>query len=242
MQVTPENAGKWGSVERTQDVMDWSGLDAAYALAKDNGFPFKWHVLIWGNQQPSWLESLSTEDQREEIEEWFSLIAARYDGIDFTELDIDGSTDAIQLADYQRIFPVFWEHPAVEGITLWGYRPGLWRNEQKAYLINPDGTERPALIWLREYVTGVSNVKERIKTLDISLFPNPVKAKEGVLSIASTEPINFVRFFDEDGKMAGMQKVTNPSEIKLPSTITPGTYLIQVYSEQQFSSMKIVVE
>ena len=29
-----------------------------------------------------------------------------------TELDIDGPTDEVQLQDYQRIFPVFWEHPA----------------------------------------------------------------------------------------------------------------------------------
>ena len=49
-QVTPENAGKWGSVERTRDVMNWSELDAAYALAKDNGLPFRMHVLVWGNQ------------------------------------------------------------------------------------------------------------------------------------------------------------------------------------------------
>lgn len=71
-----------------------------------------------------------------------------------TELDIDGADDAAQLRDYQRIFPVFWEHPAVRGITLWGFRPGLWRSEQQAYLVRPDGSERPALQWLRRYVRG----------------------------------------------------------------------------------------
>ncbi|MCD9032354.1 endo-1,4-beta-xylanase [Luteimonas sp. Y-2-2-4F] len=71
-----------------------------------------------------------------------------------TELDIDGPDDATQLRDYQRIFPVFWEHPAVEGITLWGFRRGLWRDEQGAYLIRDDGSERPALDWLRRYVRG----------------------------------------------------------------------------------------
>src|SRR5690349_12739904 len=52
-QVTPENAGKWGSVEGTRNVMNWTELDAAYALAKSNGFPFRFHVLVWGNQQPT---------------------------------------------------------------------------------------------------------------------------------------------------------------------------------------------
>ncbi len=69
-----------------------------------------------------------------------------------TELDIDGFTDEEQLADYQRIFPVFWEHPAVQGITLWGFQAGMWRTEQKAYLLREDGSERPALQWLRQYV------------------------------------------------------------------------------------------
>ena len=54
----------------------------------------------------------------------------------------------------QRIFPVFWEHPAVEGVTLWGFRPGVWRTEQRAYLIDREGRERPALQWLRTYLRG----------------------------------------------------------------------------------------
>ncbi|MCJ8165322.1 endo-1,4-beta-xylanase [Pontibacter sp. E15-1] len=279
-QVVAENAGKWGSVEATRDVMNWSELDAAYKLAKDNGFPFRMHVMIWGNQQPAWIENLPPAEQLEEIEEWFAAVAARYPDIAFlevvneptndppvkqnatdqgsgnyfaalggngttgwdwvisafqlarkhfptttlmindysventpantqrylgiinllrerslidaigiqghafstrptqaatlksnldllastglpiyvTELDIDGRTDEVQLAEYQRIFPVFWEHPAVKGITLWGYRPGHWRTEQGAYLAYTNGAERAALKWLREYVQSNTNV------------------------------------------------------------------------------------
>jgi len=276
-QVAPENAGKWGSVEGTRDVMNWAALDNAYNLAKDNDFPFRMHVLVWGNQQPAWIESLSSAEQLEEIEEWFSLVAARYPDIDIievvneplhdppnqsgngggnyinalggsgaqgskqewiwvltafrlarehfpdtklmindynivnsstntiryktlidtllsenlldaigvqahafslnttessvitsnlntlasanlplyvTEMDIDGPTDAVHLERYRRIFPLFWEHPAVAGITLWGYRPGMWRTDQMAYLINADGSERPSMVWLRGYVDG----------------------------------------------------------------------------------------
>ena len=74
-----------------------------------------------------------------------------------TELDIDGPDDATQLRDMQRIFPMFWEHPAVKGVTLWGFRRGLWRDEQGAYLVREDGSERPALTWLRRYLRREAN-------------------------------------------------------------------------------------
>lgn len=270
--VTPENAGKWGEVEAERDRMDWRGLDAAYAFAREHGFPFQMHVLVWGNQQPEWIEHLPPAEQREEIEEWFAAVAERYPDLDYvevvneplndppskdddgggnylaalggdgatgwdwilasfrlarhhfprarllindynitnkpentrryleivellqrerlvdgigvqahsfatttewpmdvhranldalaatglpvfvTEMDIDGPTDEEQLASYQRVFPVFWEHPGVHGITLWGFRPGLWREKEGANLVRADGSERPALAWLRQYL------------------------------------------------------------------------------------------
>ncbi len=318
-QVTPENAGKWGSVEGTRDQMNWGGLDAAYALAKDNGFPFRFHVLIWGNQQPGWMKGLSQEDQLEEIEEWFQAVADRYPDIDYlevvneplhdpptdqtnddgsggyyealggagetgwdwvitsfemakeifpdsvklmindygivgnisearnyveiikllkdrdlidrvgvqahafnngstqinstvtpetqkavldliaeetglliqaTEMDIDGNfargdseNDQIQLQKYQGIVPAYWEHPSVEGITFWGWRPGLWRDNQQAFIVNENNEHRPAMDWLREYVENsdvmVSNEFEStgdVSPKDFSLsqnYPNP---------------------------------------------------------------------
>lgn len=273
-QVTPENAGKWGSVEGSRDNMNWSQLDAAYKLAKDNNLPFRLHTLIWGAQQPSWIETLSRTEQREEIEEWFAALAARYPDIDFidvvneplhqppsgtgrgnyiqalggsgvsgwdwvlnafylarqyfpdaalalndygiissvsstenyikiirllqeknlidaigvqahafsttvpsamitdnlnrlalcnlpiyaTELDIDGPTDNQQLTEYERIFPLFYGHPFVRGVTLWGWRPGMWRSDQGAYLITAQGTERPSMTFLREYLDDFEDV------------------------------------------------------------------------------------
>ena len=277
-QVVPSNVGKWGSVEATRDVMNWTSLDAAYQLAKTNGFPFRMHVLIWGNQQPTWMETLSPADQLDEINEWFAALALRYPDIDFlevvnepthdppaspgngggnyvtalggngvtgwdwvlnafrmarqyfpnarlmlndysvensaanaaryfgivqllqqenlidavgvqghsfstqpttaatlnnsltlfgstglpvyiTELDIHGSggstasDDASQLAEYQRVFPVFWEHPSVKGVSLFGYLPGTDANSFIAY---SNGAERPALTWLQTYVRGAA--------------------------------------------------------------------------------------
>ncbi len=80
-QLTPENGGKWGSVESSRNVMNWSDMDAAYNLAQKYGMSFKEHTLIWGAQQPSWINSLDTASQRQEIEQWFSLMAARYKNI-----------------------------------------------------------------------------------------------------------------------------------------------------------------
>ena len=279
-QVTPESAGKWGRVEATRGVMNWTDLDTAYNVAKTNGFPFKLHTLVWGNQQPAWIETLPRAEQLSEITHWFDAVAARYPDVDFidvvneplhdppnspgngggnyiralggsgatgwdwvitsfrmararfphaklmlneysvtsnsaamkryiaiigllqaedlidavgvqghafetrsetpmyvqranldrlastglpiyiTELDIDGPTDAIQLADYQRVFPMFWRHPAVKGVTLWGFRPGNWRAAEGACIVFNDGTERPAMQWLRAYVSGRSSEQQ----------------------------------------------------------------------------------
>jgi endo-1,4-beta-xylanase len=284
--VTPENAGKWGSAEPTRDVFNWAQLDEAYALAKNNGLPFHFHVLVWGNQQPNWIDDLPVEEQLEEIHEWFAAVAARYPGIDIlevvneplhdppctrenggggycdalggrgtpeeraknpdrewlwivnsfklakqyfpnaklmlndysienstndttrylriihllksqglidiigvqghafsqsepapmptyranldrlaavglpiqvTELDVDGTEDSVQLANMRKVFPIYWEHPAVNGITMWGYKQfNHWRQAQGAWLVwsqaGSEGAERPAMQWIHRYV------------------------------------------------------------------------------------------
>lgn len=306
-QVTPENDGKWASVEGTRDQMNWAGLDAAYALAKDNGLSYRHHVLVWGAQQPAWISDLPPNEQLEEIREWFEAVAERYQDIDYlevvneplpghnppdggngranyvealggagetgwdwvitafemareifpaetqlmindfgilgstnaarnyrviidllqerdlidaigvqghafstrtgapltavldilgetglpvivTEMDVDGNpddspfvtpdqSDQNQLRDMQRIFPALWEHDAVIGITFWGWRPGLWRNDQEAYLVRSTGEERPALVWLREYLETASTAAEvEMPTASFQLrqaYPNP---------------------------------------------------------------------
>jgi arabinoxylan arabinofuranohydrolase len=77
-QITPENEGKWASVEATRDVYNWSGLDRAYNYAMQNNIPFKQHTFIWGNQSPGWINSLSASEQAAEIEEWIRDYCARY--------------------------------------------------------------------------------------------------------------------------------------------------------------------
>ena len=71
-----------------------------------------------------------------------------------SELDIVGpGGDAGQLAKYQDVFPGFWEHSAVKGVTLWGYIVGqTWRDGTG--LVTTAGVERPAMTWLKGYVSG----------------------------------------------------------------------------------------
>jgi GH35 family endo-1,4-beta-xylanase len=296
-QVTPENAGKWGSaagLTRTAP-MRWENLDAIYEFAGANGFPFNFHVLVWGNQQPTWMASLPPDEQLLEVERWFAATAERYPDIDWvqvvneplhdppdcehpmnqggncapsgdylhalgghndtdgtgwdwvlnafrlarqhfgpdaklmindysitnstaatteyleiieilqsedlidaigvqghafsttgdmavheanldrlaatglpiqvTELDVDGlgaggvPGDEVQLSDYRRIFPTFWEHPAVQGVTLWGWQqPNHWRNDQDAPIVLSTGELKPAAHWLLAYVNAVPPV------------------------------------------------------------------------------------
>ncbi|MFL6616996.1 MAG: endo-1,4-beta-xylanase [Povalibacter sp.] len=85
-QITPENGGKWGSVEATRDVMVWDSVDTAYQFAKDHKLPFKFHTLIWGQQQPAWLDSLSPEEQLAEIDEWMAAVAQRYPDVDLIDV------------------------------------------------------------------------------------------------------------------------------------------------------------
>ena len=78
-QVTPENATKWGSVEGNRHgTYNWGGADKAAKYAKEHGFPFKFHTLVWGSQYPNWMNNLSTEKQYEAIVEWMDEAKKHY--------------------------------------------------------------------------------------------------------------------------------------------------------------------
>lgn len=349
-QVTPENAGKWGSVEGTRNVMNWTELDAAYALAKTNGFPFKMHVMIWGSQQPNWIESLSPAEQLVEIKEWFLAVKTRYPAIDIvevvneplhappsglgggkgnyinalggsgttgwdwvinsfkmareyfpnaelvlndyniinseavtnqyatlaklllkedlidnlgiqghaftvntmteatitsrlnilaetglplyvTELDIDatlvenGAADeALQLQRYKTIFTAFWKHRSVQGITLWGSRPGMWRTSFSANLFRSDGSKRPAMTWLEDYVKTSSVSKATsIEITGGSL----ISTKAGSLSLKATPTqsatLNVVTWTVSDPSIARVNSAGQVTAIKDGTVIVTAT-------------------
>lgn len=249
-QITPENEGKWGSVEGTRDVYNWAPLDRIYAYARQNGIPVKAHTFVWGAQSPSWINNLSATETAAEIEEWIRDYCARYPDtqmidvvneavpghqpagyaqkafgnnwiqrvfqlarqycpnsililndynnirwqhnefitlakaqgnyidavglqahelkgltaaqvktaidniwnqvgkpIYISEYDIGDNNDQVQLQNFQAHFPVFWDHPHVHGITIWGYVNGRTWIEGSG-LMSDSGAPRPAMTWL----------------------------------------------------------------------------------------------
>lgn len=56
--ITPENAGKWASNEPAQDVMTLGGLDRILNFAESNDLRVRMHNLVWGNQQPGFINNL----------------------------------------------------------------------------------------------------------------------------------------------------------------------------------------
>ena len=85
-QLTPENASKWGTVESERDVMNWANLDVAYNFARANNIRFKFHTLIWGQQEPGWIADLAPEEQLAEIDEWMSAVAERYPDLEMIDV------------------------------------------------------------------------------------------------------------------------------------------------------------
>ncbi|WP_421795987.1 endo-1,4-beta-xylanase [Haliscomenobacter sp.] len=357
-QVTPENSGKWASVEVQRDSFNWAALDQARQFAKTNNFPFRFHVMVWGAQQPTWLENLPQAEQVAEIKEWFAAVSTRYSGenapayvevvneplnqppfykaalsslnaelnteageydwivnafklgrqyfptqtklmineygientpslnrryadiirllkaanlvdvvgmqghtfstkkyggtyaalnsnlksnldnlaqlglpIQITELDIEGDLyfdangepqdggttaqkDSFQLAEYQRIFSLYWNHPSVIGITLWGWRPGLWQNDAAAYLIDPcTGQERPALQWLNSTIRASAppvniptSLKEIESSIPLRVYPTVVQNELTIEGLAQNRGL--VQIFDLQGRL--VKSFTHP--------------------------------
>lgn len=104
--------------------------------------------------QGHWLEDVTADDLHRRLDELAELDLPVY----ITEYDVHAADDEAQKAIYARQFPVMWEHPAVRGITLWGYKQGhMWR--KAAYLVRTDGSERPAMPWLRDYLRKSDGVR-----------------------------------------------------------------------------------
>ena len=85
-QITPENSGKWGSVEPQQGTMNLTALSNAYNYAKSKGYKFKYHTLVWGSQEPTWLGALSQDDQKAAMDNFMKTIAANYPDIDYIDV------------------------------------------------------------------------------------------------------------------------------------------------------------
>lgn len=88
-QVTPENGTKWGVVEATKGEYDWTEADLCYNWAKENNALFKFHTFVWGSQMPDWVDSATTEELTESIENFMIAAAEHFEpmgGLDFIDV------------------------------------------------------------------------------------------------------------------------------------------------------------
>jgi endo-1,4-beta-xylanase len=68
-----------------------------------------------------------------------------------TEFDINLADDNRQRQVMESQFTMFWRHPKVKGITLWGYVSGsTW--VANSGLMSSGGAPRPALTWLLDFL------------------------------------------------------------------------------------------
>ena len=86
-QITCENESKWSSIEGSRrGSFNFDGSDRAYNYARQHGFPFKFHCLIWGAQYPGWLDNLSTSEQYKAIVEWMDALKKHYPNMEMIDV------------------------------------------------------------------------------------------------------------------------------------------------------------
>ena len=100
-QITPENESKWDAVEGSaRGTFNFGNADKAANYAKQHGFPFKYHTLIWGAQYPSWMNNLSTAEQYKAIVEYFDAVKKHYPNLEIIDV-VNEAVDGHQPAPYK---------------------------------------------------------------------------------------------------------------------------------------------
>ncbi|GAA0725977.1 hypothetical protein GCM10009430_32430 [Aquimarina litoralis] len=78
-----------------------------------------------------------------------------------TEFDLNQKNDILQKKVLASHFRIFWEHPAIKGITFWGYKKKhIWQTD--SFLMYTNGKKRNSFNWLIAYLRG----------RNVSLFSN----------------------------------------------------------------------
>ena len=110
-----------------------------------------------------------------------------------------------------------------------------------AYLIDTDGTERPALIWLRNYVMGtVLNTNNVASSDHIVVAPNPVRAGSSIQVLGEEE---FTSYAVYDLSWRQLSTGTfNGNTLQLSDQLHSGYYLLVLYSKEQTFVKKLIVQ
>jgi GH35 family endo-1,4-beta-xylanase len=130
-----------------------------------------------------------------------------------TEYDIGTDNDNLQLQRYKEQIPYMWESDYCAGITLWGYiRHHTWTTDGNSGIIEEDGTDRPAMTWLREYMASdaAKNAKSPFpgmkKEASIYVHPAALKVAKGdvlpikVRASMATKTIEKIDLYVDDEK------------------------------------------
>ena len=173
-----------------------------------------------------------------------------------TEMDMKGSAsnEATQLTSYQNAFPVYWNHPAVAGITLWGYVEGQTWATGTGLLTNT-GAEKSAMTWLKSYMedqpnvgypfydgSGITSSKMVETENNLTVYPNPVTSGKITVELNTGEIIDMIQLFDIQGKLLKSIPLNEPkAEIDL-SDLDKGIYYLSVQSEKTISNHKILIQ
>ena len=95
-----------------------------------------------------------------------------------TEYDIGTDNDSQQKQRYSEQIPAFWESEQVAGITLWGYVYGAtWTTNGNSGIIT-NGSDRPAMTWLKDYFKNhLNDGKDNTGLFAPYVEPDPVPRK-----------------------------------------------------------------
>lgn len=86
-QITPENESKWSSVQGWgRYSWNWGGVDNCVNYARNHGFPFKFHTLVWGSQFPGWVRDLSASERYDAIVAWMDAVKNRYPDLEMIDV------------------------------------------------------------------------------------------------------------------------------------------------------------
>jgi GH35 family endo-1,4-beta-xylanase len=171
-----------------------------------------------------------------------------------TELDISGDDNA-QKTRYQTLFPVYYEHPAVAGITLWGYIDGqTWKaNTGLVSSASANPTESPAMQWIKQYMTARTDVKYPYCTQNSE---NVTAIEEKDTDAMHAEALNFHPnpFSDEIlievlgdfaysvYSISGIELSNGfaNGSLKLGRSLPQGSYVVRIHQANQTKTIKIL--
>lgn len=167
-----------------------------------------------------------------------------------TEMDMQGASnsESSQLSNYRNLFPVLWEHPAVAGITLWGYVYGnMW--QPNAGLVEQDGTERTSMEWLREYMreqdfvgypmsngepTAVNRNKRTVQNM-VQVYPNPSNGR--ITLNNNSRDIQAIAIYDAFGRR--VEDFTLQAGVMLEYNLSSGIYFVTIPHQE---TIKLLIQ